>query len=105
MNSRATRVEHKAHESLVTAWGTMYLGVQLERATAHLSPEPDGYSLCYTAPELPVGPNEGIPSSAAPAEFRFTILNLPKGSKVRFLERCRPGANNSSKPTPLRGAA
>ena len=99
------QVRGNSSEALASVWGTTYLYQDLKKAKGWIQLENGTYVLCFYAPEHSYGPNDGMPSGAWPTLFTYTIRGLPAQAKLVFRERCFPGANNSFKPTPLRGAA
>ena len=88
--------------TLASVWGATYLYQDLSKAKGWLQLEGSTYVLCFYAQEHMYGPNDGMPSGARPTLFVFRIQGLPPQAKLKFRERCVPGANNSFKPKPLR---
>ena len=107
VNSRKVQVVTAGDISTVRAWGTVYFNTHLDDGKGWIAPEPGGFLLCFHSPSPQAGPDgDGeLVGAASPAEFLYFIKDLPADAKLRFVEQCEPGANNSFKPNPQQGGA
>lgn len=107
VNSRKAQVVSTGDISTVRAWGTVYFNTRLDDSKGWIVQEPGGFLLCFHSPSAQSGPDgdSALVGAASPAEFLYFVKDLPAGAKLRFVEQCELGANNSFKPIPHQGGA